>query len=92
MKDYDPLFPNRKEEDEVTLADVIGSFFDVIRAAIPTKDNPLKAEITYTTPKASNLILLAHYPPIRTKCERGIYGKHSGMVQIRELRQFNQLQ
>lgn len=57
MKDYDPLFPNRKEEDEVTLADVIGSFFDVIRAAIPTKDNPLKAEITYTTPKGQDFTI-----------------------------------
>ncbi|QLB42723.1 MULTISPECIES: hypothetical protein [Mannheimia] len=53
MKDYDPLFPNREEESG-TLSSVISSFFDVIRAAIPTKDNPLKAEITYTTPKGED--------------------------------------
>lgn len=53
-KNYNPLFPNRKEK-EVTLSDVVGSFFDVIRAVIPTKDNPIKADITYTTPKGEDL-------------------------------------
>lgn len=51
---YNPLFPNRNEKD-VTLSDVVGSFFDVIRAVIPTKDNPIKADITYTTPKGEDL-------------------------------------
>ena len=52
-KDYNPLFPNQKEED-VTLSDVVGSFFDVIRTVVPTKDNPIKADITYTTPKGED--------------------------------------
>lgn len=53
MKDYNPLFPNRKKE-EVTLSDVVGSFFDVIRAAVPTENNPVNAKITYTTPKGDD--------------------------------------
>ncbi|WP_419851991.1 hypothetical protein [Actinobacillus pleuropneumoniae] len=52
-KDYDPLFPNT-EDEEVTLSDVVGSYFDTIRAAIPTEENPLKAKITYTNPKGEN--------------------------------------
>lgn len=34
---------------------MVGSFFDVVRAVIPTKDNPIKADITYTTPKGEDL-------------------------------------
>lgn len=54
MKKYNPLFPHRKEEEEVTLSDVIGSYFDVIRTLIPTENNPLKAKITYTDPKGND--------------------------------------
>lgn len=52
---YDEYIANlRNKEENVTLPDVVGSFFDVVRSVVPTKDNPIKADITYTTPKGED--------------------------------------
>lgn len=50
---YNPLFPH-KEEEKVTLSDLVETYFETIKAAVPTDENPLKAKITYTNPKGEN--------------------------------------
>lgn len=58
MKKYDPLFPNREEKPGEIAEEFISSLFDVVRSLIPSEENPIKAKVTYTTPKGKKIDLV----------------------------------
>lgn len=58
MSNRNPLLPKREDDPSVIAEEFVSSVFDVIRSLIPSEENPIKAKLTYTTPKGKKIDLI----------------------------------